>query len=175
MRWAAVAVIAIVAAGLARGRAEPRVVTVSVERPSGTPERATGFVYEGRVVTVAHVLGGGAVRADGRAARVARVDRDADLAVLTAGIDGKRVGGSGVRVLTTTRPVAASVRRRITARIDGAVRPALELRARIGAGSSGAPVVDGRGRLLGVVFARSRSRADVAYAVDADSVRDLLR
>ena len=169
-----VLVLALVAAGMARGRAEPEVVRILVERPSGTPERATGFVRDGRVVTVAHVLAGGAVTVSGRSARVARVDRGADLAALEARIVGKRVGGAGVRVLRVSGSVAASVRRRITAHLDGAARPALEIRARIGPGDSGAPVVDGRGRLLGVVFARSRTRDDIAYAVDADAVRSLL-
>jgi V8-like Glu-specific endopeptidase len=54
------------------------------------------------------------------------------------------------------------------------VRDALELRADVGAGDSGAPVVDGRGHLLGVVFARSRARDGTAYAVEADAVHALL-
>jgi hypothetical protein len=64
------------------------------------------------------------------------------------------------------------VRRRIDARVragDGrliARRPAIELRADIRAGDSGAPLMQG-GRVAGIVFARSRERAGVAYAVDA--------
>ncbi len=90
-------------------------------------------------------------------------------------IEGEHVGGRGVRVLTPGRAVPATVRRRITARIDGFSRPALEIRAEVSAGDSGAPVVDGRGHLLGVLFARSRSREGIAYAVDADAVGDILR
>ena len=65
--------------------------------------------------------------------------------------------------------------RRISARLDGAgPRPALELRADVAAGDSGAPVVTAGGRLAGVVFARSQHRAGVAYAVDASAVGPLL-
>jgi hypothetical protein len=174
VRLALLVVLGLVAVGLWRGSPEPRVVTVLVERASGVPERASGFVVDGRVVTVAHPLGGGAVSVDGRAAHVARVSRDDDLAVLQLRIEGKRVGGAGVRVLRAGGAVEAAVRRRITAHIDGRARPALELAADVAAGDSGAPVVDGRGHLLGVVFARSRTRPGTAYAVDADAVHALL-
>ncbi len=72
--------------------------------------------------------------------------------------------------------LAASVRRAIDARVsapgaDRALsRPALELEARLRAGDSGAPVLTEDGELAGVLFARSRTRADTAYAVDAAAV-----
>jgi S1-C subfamily serine protease len=53
-------------------------------------------------------------------------------------------------------------------------RPGLELAATIDPGDSGAPVVDGRGRLLGVLYARASDRPDTAWAVDAAAVRSLL-
>ncbi len=153
MKIALIAVAALIAVGLMRGPAEPRVVRVG--------DNATGFVVDGRVVTVAHAVDDG--------------DPRSDLAVVrTAGRVGKRVGGAGVRVLTLRGPVRASVKRRIRADVDGRVRDALEIRAAVRPGDSGAPLVDGRGHLLGVVFARSRSRPDVAYAVDAREVRALL-
>ena len=64
------------------------------------------------------------------------------------------------------------IRRRIDARVragDGrliARRPAIELRADIRAGDSGAPLVQD-GRVAGIVFALSRVHEGVAYAVDA--------
>jgi S1-C subfamily serine protease len=175
VRWVLL-VLALAGLGCGGGGG-PEVVTVLVERRSGAPERATGFVAApGRIVTVAHVLErGGAVSVRGRTARVVRVDRASDLALLAVGVEGTRAGGRGVRVLGAAGRTSAEVRRRITARIGAYARPALELRAEIGAGDSGAPVVDGRGRLLGVVFARSRLRDDVAYAVGARAVEDLLR
>jgi S1-C subfamily serine protease len=66
--------------------------------------------------------------------------------------------------------------RRIRASVDGGPRRrALELRAAVAAGDSGAPVVTTSGRVAGVVFARSRTRAGSAYAVDASAVEALLR
>ncbi len=152
----------------------PQVVAVSV----GRADTAKGFVVgPGRVVTVAHVLdGAGDVIVDGRRATVVRRDDRLDLAVLAVpGVDGApvRVAAGGTRVVVGGRP--ARVVRRITARVDGAAaRPALELRADVAPGDSGAPVVTAAGRLAGVVFARSRDRAGVAYAVDASAVGALL-
>ena len=74
----------------------------------------------------------------------------------------------------------AVVTRHIDARIrtgDGrliARRPAIELRADIRAGDSGAPVVQD-GRVAGIVFARSRVHDGVAYAIDAAVLARLLR
>jgi hypothetical protein len=41
-------------------------------------------------------------------------------------------------------------------------------------GDSGAPVVDGDGRVAGVVFARASNGSATAYAVDASAIRNLL-
>ena len=131
---------------------------------------------DGRVVTVAHVLNGHGVSVSGRPARLARVDRGDDLAVLQLRIEGEHVGGRGFAVLTPGRAVPAIGTAPHHARRSTALsRPALEIRAEVSAGDSGAPVVDGRGHLLGVLFARSRSREGIAYAVDADAVGDILR
>jgi S1-C subfamily serine protease len=157
----------------------PAVVTIEV-----AGERATGFVRDGRVVTVAHVLVAGAavrVRAGGdvRAATVERTDRATDLAVLRApGLDplpAAPVGG--VRVLVRrdggVAALPVTVRRRIVASLRGPGGPggprrnALELEGDIRPGDSGAPVVAPGGRLLGVVFARSAGRPRTAYAVAA--------
>jgi S1-C subfamily serine protease len=53
-------------------------------------------------------------------------------------------------------------------------RPGLEVAARIDPGDSGAPVLDRRGRVLGVVYARSSDREGTAWAVDAAAVRGVL-
>jgi S1-C subfamily serine protease len=135
----------------------PQVVDVRVGE-----DAATGFVVgDGRVVTVAHVLGHD-VRVDGRPARVVRRDDRLDLAVLAVpGVRGEApriAGGDDPRVL-----------RRADARVDGSgwKRPVLEMRIEVRHGDSGAPVVSPAGRLVGVVFARSRTRAGVAWAIDA--------
>jgi S1-C subfamily serine protease len=72
------------------------------------------------------------------------------------------------------------VRRRIHAHIRpfpgaGPVRrPALELEAHVRSGDSGAPLVDPDGRVMGVLFASSRSSKDTAYAVAGERVAALL-
>lgn len=148
----------------------PQIVTVAAGH-----DRATGFVAgDERVVTVAHVLGD-EVLVDGRPASIVRVDRRLDLAVLrVAGLRGEaRLGGGGPTTLLG-RP--APVVRRIRARLDGGPpRPALEVRAEVAVGDSGAPLITDTGRVAGVVFARSRERSETAYAVDAAVLEDLLR
>jgi S1-C subfamily serine protease len=148
-------------------------------------EHATGFAAGGdRVVTVAHVLDAGRPpTVDGRRARVVRVDRAADLALLAlpglraAAVrtgsgepGGVRLLGRGARV---RRAITATVRR---ASAEGAARrPALELAAAARPGDSGAPLLADDGRVVGVLFAASRERADTAYAVDGSALRALLQ
>jgi S1-C subfamily serine protease len=184
---AGVAAAALLPAAPDRAPAPPRVVAVAVTSPAGAAERATGFAAgRDRVVTVAHVLdAGGAVTVDGRRARVLRVDRRDDLALLAVpGVSAVRARttekpGGDVRLLLRTTARPARIRRAITATVtvepDPAVRrPALDLAADVAPGDSGAPVVDARGRVAGVVFATSSDRAHTAYAVDASAVAALL-
>jgi S1-C subfamily serine protease len=182
-----------VAIGHATGGAPvsgPAVVTVEARGE----RTATGFVVrDARVVTVAHAVGTGRVLvrgADGvtHQATVLRRDDALDLAVLL--VPGLRappraLARSSTHVLVRRGgervAVRAVVRRRLDARVrtgDGrliARRPALELAAPIRAGDSGAPLVGADGRVAGVVFARSRDRAGVAYAIDASALERLLR
>jgi hypothetical protein len=151
------AVAAVLACAFVAPAAAPRVVHVTV----GRADAATGFVAgPGRVVTVAHVLGHGDVRVDGRAATVVRRDDRLDLAVLSVpGIDGPRARFGG-------HPYGEV--RRASARVDGSAwrRPVLELRAEVEDGDSGTPVLTPSGRVAGVIFARSTTRPGVAWALD---------
>jgi S1-C subfamily serine protease len=194
-RAATLAALALVAGGCGGGtdRPErpPRVLRVTVAHGGLVPEIATGVAAgDGRVLTVAHALAGrGAVRVAGRAARVLRVDDRLDLALLAVpGLRAPavRLGGDARRVtLAVLRdgratPLGGAVRRRVVIRFRDQpsdppkVRPGLEVAARVDPGDSGAPVLDARGRVLGVVYARSSNRADTAWAVDATAVRTLL-
>ena len=193
---AVLAAVAFVAAGCGGGGAgpaapPPSVVRVTVATDGLVPEVATGVAAgDGRVLTVAHPLSPGrAVRVGGRPARVVRLDRRLDLAVLAVpGLRAPaiRLGGGGARARIVVlraagaRPVDAPIRRRVTVAFRDQpgdpprMRPGLELAAAIDPGDSGAPVLDGRGRLLGVLYARSRDRAGTAWAVDAAAARSLL-
>jgi S1-C subfamily serine protease len=190
---AAAVLAALLAAGCgarAPSAEPPRPLRVTVAVDGLVPEVATGVpVSDGRVLTVAHVLSAGhAVAVAGRPATVVCVDRRLDLAVLAVpGLraPGLRIGRAAGRAEIAVvrdrgaRALRASVRRRVTIRWREQpgdrpqIRPGLELGARIDPGDSGAPVLDPRGRLLGVVYARSRDEA-TAWAVDASAVRSLV-
>jgi S1-C subfamily serine protease len=171
--------------------APPPVVRVAVAVDGLVPEVATGVVVgDGRVVTVAHALSGGrGLTVAGRRARVVRIDRRLDLALLAApGLRAPavRLGGDagrvGIAVIRDRRAVSlpGTVRRHVLVHWREQPtdpprdRPGLELAARIAPGDSGAPVVDRRGRVLGVLYARSSDREGTAWAVDASAVRTLL-
>lgn len=185
------AVVAGCGAASSEDAGAPRVVRVTVAGDGLVPEVATGVAAgDGRVVTVAHALAGGhSVTVAGRRARVLRVDRRLDLAVL--GVPGlrapaMRLGRGGRRASVGvirnggSQSLAASVRRRVLVHwreqpADPPVdRPGLEVAADIDPGDSGAPVLDRRRRVLGVVYARSSDRDGTAWAVDAAAVRRVL-
>jgi S1-C subfamily serine protease len=196
--WAAALLLPLALAGCSDSSSRPASVPRVVSVLGHGAERATGFtVAPGRVVTVAHAVEGGgpievrAGRAAARSARVLRLDRRTDLALLAVpGLRGRAPGTASadgevpVRVLALRDglvvAVPGSVRRAIDARVSAPgseralQRPALELEARLRAGDSGAPVLTDEGKLAGVLFARSRNRADTAYAVDAVAVERLL-
>jgi hypothetical protein len=188
------AAVALVAASAIGGAGPPRVGPVVVSVEARGLQGATGFIAaDGRVVTVAHAVGHGAIVVRGpggasRAATVVRRDDELDLALLAVpGVDDREAPPAlgGTRLLVrrdgATATVPADVRRRIDARVRDAAtdevvrRPALELAARIRAGDSGAPVIGTDGRVAGVVFARSSDRDGVAYAVDGAALATFLR
>jgi S1-C subfamily serine protease len=172
----------------------PALVEVLAVPRAGSADVATGFEPSpGRVVTVAHLLPGRdahvIVRDPGgrrRPAEIVAIDRHDDLALLAVrpGDSSPLPGSQYARLLVRRgdRPAAVSVgvRRRIDAHIrpfvgaDPVRRPALELEARVRSGDSGAPLVDADGRVLGVLFASSRSSDDTAYAVAGERVAALL-
>jgi len=190
----AAALAAAALAGCGSGRAAPvRLAVFQVAAGDGLrPDQiATAFALgPGRAVTVAHVLVGrppgsplglrGAGARDPRPVSIMAIDERDDLALLAVpGLSAPRARLGDARgdvvVLVVrgdqVRALPARVRRAIIAHIrtpDGrrvVRRDALELRADISPGDSGAPVVAPDGRVAGVVFAQSSVRAHTAYAV----------
>ena len=110
----------------------------------------------------------------------------ADPVVLAAGDDAALAPPASTGVVASmaeggelvTKPV--EVTRRIRANIEDVYltrqvsRRALELRFDGGHGDSGAAVLNGDGLVVGMVFATSRSREDVGYAVRAIEITSVL-
>ncbi|HEX7297976.1 MAG TPA: serine protease [Solirubrobacteraceae bacterium] len=196
---AATAIGALAGCGGATRSSPPTVLQVTASAPGRTDEFATAFAAgDGRAITVAHALAGAravllaAPHRRGRRVRVVRADGRLDLALLSVpGLKAPMVrtarpqAGQGTRVLVVRgdrrRVLRAKVRRLITARVrDGPgavarIRPAFELDAAVLPGDSGAPVLDGDGRLVGMIFAQASDRADRAYALDARALGSALR
>jgi S1-C subfamily serine protease len=188
---AAAALAAAALAGCGSGHATPAQPALFQVAAGG--EVATAFALgPGRAVTVAHVLGtrrrGAGVRLDHRSALILAIDERDDLALLAVpGMTAPRTrlgeARGDVVVLVVrgnrVRALPARVRRAIVARIrtpDGrriVRRDALELRADIEPGDSGAPIVTPDGRVAGVVFAQSERQDHTAYAVDAPAITGL--
>jgi S1-C subfamily serine protease len=137
-------------------------------------------VAPGAVLTVAHVARGATgITVDGAPGVVVAIDPRIDAAL--------------VRARTTTGPVVpapsaapgpavldgqpVTVERTVTADVEEPSddttyrRAALVVAGHVERGESGSPVLDPRGRLLGMVFAASRDADDVAYAVDVRELR----
>ncbi len=168
-----------------------RKVGPAVVRIGRGPGRGAGVVVgEGVVVTNAHNLRGQEVTvgfADGRSevARVAGVDVDGDVAVLaldTAGVTplewGEGTVGQGAAVFAVTRGAtgAARVSLGLVASVGQSFRGprgrritgSIEHTAPLPRGSSGCPVVNGAGRLVGINTNRLGEGFYQALPADAD-------
>ncbi len=151
----------------------------------------------GQVVTVAHTVAGATsirvVDADGTGyeASVVAFDPDADLAVLDVdGFDTPALTVGDVRLGdgtlirwsvdegVTSRQVEITQRLAIT--IDDiygsapAKRSGFEFSGEVVGGDSGGPIISSDGDVLGIVYARSRSRPDTAFATDGDQITAVL-
>jgi S1-C subfamily serine protease len=156
---------------------------------------ATGVAVGDRLVlTVAHALADAdRVQVGGHPACALVVDRRRDVAVLAV----PRLQEPAIRLAERARPGDAwlvrladdagaqrtprreispvAVRRRFVARVhelDGTryERAALELQSSLAPGDSGSPVLDARGRLIGIMFAASREHRNTSYGVTVDEL-----
>ncbi len=168
----------------------------------GRAQVGSGWVVaRDRVVTNAHVVAGSEavavrVRDEGPTldGRVVAFDAERDVAVLAvpgldapsldrgsalvageaaavAGFpldDGLWVGGARVRAVLDAR--GADIYGR-----PGVSREVYSLRAQVRRGVSGGPVLDSRGRMVGMVFATSRDDAATGYALTAEEMGPVLR
>ena len=147
-------------------------------------------IAEGAILTNAHVVRGEEVRVsfgDGRveAGTVAGLDADADLAVVSADTgaiepadwsgDRTAIGSAvlalsnpGGRGLRATLGFVSSAGRGFRGPRGRRVRSSLEHTAPLPRGSSGSPVVDVQGRLLGINTLRLEGGLIVAIAADAE-------
>ena len=136
-----------------------------------------GRSRDGFVVALDPALDVAAVRVPGLGAEPVTVVAGDDAAMVSAGSRGVVAAMSGAGVLTR-KPV--EVIRRVRTNIEDVYRTVrvsrrgLELRFDGAYGDSGAAVLNGDGTVVGMVFATSRFREGVGYAVRAAEVRSLL-
>jgi len=176
--------VGVVASGC-RGTTEEYGSGVSIDRP-------------GHVVTTAHSIAGATsimvVDSSGTElpATVVAFDKDADLALLDVpgltapplAVSAAGLGEAQAVVWSPdggVRSVSVEVTKRLAITIediyveDEVQRTGLELSGEISVGDSGGAVVNSAGDVIGIVYARSRSRPQTAFATDDQELTDLLR
>jgi len=175
-------------------------VTIEAAGCSLVPSRGVGIAVgdPGTIVTVAHTISGATevmvIHEDGSRHRadISWFDPRADIAVLriadvsSRGLEMSRAVLGHPAIVLTTRTdsgilvVPAKIDKFIAVTIDDiyrvetANRSGLEISADIRRGDSGAAVIDAQGRVVGIVYARSRQRAGVAFALDDNEIRRAL-
>jgi hypothetical protein len=159
-------------------------------QPCDRPTARTGWgvvVAPGQVLTVAHAVDGRVRRTtvDGAATVVVHVDAASDLAVLAGApsrtaptgtvTTAEAAAGDDVTIRTGDGDVRTVVERVVVLQVRDASagttsrRPALVLRGSVPSGTSGAPVLDTGGALVGVVTLVDRDDA-LTYATAAPAI-----
>lgn len=165
----------------------PAVVAVAAQ-PCDRPLPSEGLgvvVSDGLVVTAGHVVDGDrrTVTVNGAPASVVGLDARTDLAFLSADVSGAAelvdVASGATRIATPGGDVAAAVIRTGTLIVYDAtdraryVRQVHTIDAAVPPGTSGAPLVDEAGNVLGIVVLANRTDG-TSYAVTSAEVRPLL-
>ena len=160
---------------------------------------ASGVVVgrPGQVVTVAHAIAGAASisviddAGDAHAATVRAFDKDSDLAMLDVpglAAPALQIAPSAVgraSMLTWNREAGVmndevTVSKLLTVTIEdiyveeSAARRGLEVLGEVHAGDSGGAVLSSTGDVIGIIYARSRTRNGVGFATDASELDALL-
>ena len=182
-----------------------RASTVKVRGVAPTCRRrieGSGFVYaRGYVITNAHVVAGTAggltiqVNGEEETGRVVYYDPNLDLAVLhVPGLDAPALrwapaeAGTGSDAVVVGYPLdgpfrAMSARIRDVKQVRGpniydsktVVREVYTIRAVVRGGNSGGPLLDTRGRVLGVIFAAAVDDPETGFALTADEAVPVAR
>lgn len=191
IRWIAAAFV--VAPTACANDAPARVATVEIAAtPCDRPTARLGVgtvVADGVVLTAAHVVEDELrhVEVDGRPARVEALDARVDAAVLA--VDAPLDEGvamttevdvsDAVRIVTPTEVIETSIRRIVTLSVDDATdgvvhrRQAMVLDGAVPEGTSGAPVVDRDGSVVGLVNVVHAGR-EVTYATPTAELQTLI-
>jgi putative serine protease PepD len=182
------------------------VVSVQVQQGTGASS-GTGFVIdgEGTVVTNAHVVGNASrvqIRYDDNGepveAEVLGTDPSSDLAVLRPGSgapkisplplansDQVKVGDQAIAIgyplgldRTATAGIISGLGREIEAPNGFRIAEVIQTDAPINPGNSGGPLLDARGRVIGVnsqiATAGSQGNVGIGFAVPSNTVRDVV-
>ena len=176
-------------------KARPSIVLITMSgRESSDSRLGTGFVIsaDGLIATNLHVIGEArpitVQTADGKKLAVTEIrawDRNLDLAVLK--VDGKdlpalELGDSakleqGAPMVALGNPyglknsVVGGVISEVC-EIDG--RRMLQLAMPVEPGNSGGPVLDGQGKVVGIVTLKSLVQQNIAFAVEVNALKPLL-
>jgi len=183
-------------------QASPAVVKVTTGEADGNGRFGSGFLADrrGRVLTNAHVVAGAdeatVLFGDGTeaTAEVLGTDESTDLAVLQVaavprGVRPLVLGDSTALVVgdpviaignpfgldrTATTGIVSALKRSITAPNGFEIQNVVQTDAAINQGNSGGPLLDGRGRVLGInsqIATESGGSDGIGFAVPIDTIR----
>jgi S1-C subfamily serine protease len=154
-------------------------------QPCQRPTRDLGLgvvVGDGTVLTAAHTVDGPrrSITVDSRPAAVVALDARTDLALLDVDVAGpsaalQSLRGQEARVATMSDSISVKVRRTGRLIVHDATtgtryeRDVHTFVPSVRAGTSGAPLLDGDGHLVGLVLLDNRTD-DTAYAVTSDEI-----
>jgi serine protease Do len=180
----------------------PSIVTINRPRQGRTPSVGTGVVIDrhGYLLTAGHVVGSArkidVALADGTDLRadVVAVDPTSELAILhvvtheklvplAMGTSSDLMVGEPVIAIgnpygyerTVSTGIISGLGRQITLPTGAVLTGLIQTDASINPGNSGGPLLNARGEMIGLVIALRDGGHGIAWAVNVDMVREMLR